>query len=930
MVRAFIFILTILTGSHAFGQYQYDEVRQREADLYLKMIKKGQEYSNIKSPEFKMNERAVQEMADMWKRRAGKPTTPRVDDATFIKNWNLRQKEKAAQAAEMAHNAAERKKVVSLIDQKTELVYETFIEDGFPPFEARVMALNWVEEAKGEVKFVLHERSQLAAAAYKEYLQKEKTAGFDELLDLIVQFDMAGYSALKALEKLKVRFPEKKNFIDLIIPFYGTNFYVAHGFQNTDIKNNYEDPTSAFMIAGEDIKAEMNTYLTKWLKENPASAALLQRDYHSETSFKRLLKYQVVKQNKALLHDLLLGSVLFDTKNLSNAFYIRHATEDTPFRQLLSFDDFEIIRKHFNISGMEAIEKVINGKFMRVFHDAGKTATRWMSDLYTEELKGYGEEGDLNALNAYALLTYFEKTKNKKEEAYPMFKRVMDGGLPYPIFIMNDPKALKIAGIENFDIYRRELEFKCEFTKEEQEVLKDIPRNLMPRFLLEISFPRDNRLKIAQPGGPQKTLYYYGDIKNGMANGFGRSVTPEGIQYKGYWKNNKFHGEGELNQTEIGAEPFKGIFLDGKMYGYYAIDKKRKGHFNADKFVRDNNYKELEFSVPEIEGVATYRGEVANGMANGFGRAEFTNKTTYEGFWKNNKFEGTGILEVANDPPYLGEFRDGKFNGWGRKNFGYARMYVGDWKDGDVTGNGSFSWEHPIEGAFINGIPYFPNTPQRKNVTPSTASFNNWQEAVENFDWLWLQTPIYDKAILRYFKEGRLHFNTLTERNVVTLTYLTGREIGDYAYEATYLLLNKKEAKGQNGLIILNKNNTGGITRLFFLIKPSSGKFYVGFLDAARDEWVDFTSPGENNGWLRSAAIKGYDRNGVATNMLSIRKKGTVISFYVNDQLLFTQKTSDAGRGFLERFAGIGLVQANFAEGSVSDIRFVEDGPGKK
>ncbi|HRN71742.1 MAG TPA: hypothetical protein PLM81_01350 [Ginsengibacter sp.] len=103
----------------------------------------------------------------------------------------------------------------------------------------------------------------------------------------------------------------------------------------------------------------------------------------------------------------------------------------------------------------------------------------------------------------------------------------------------------------------------------------------------------------------------------------------------------------------------------------------------------------------------------------------------------------------------------------------------------------------------------------------------------------------------------------------------------------------------------------------------------MGFIDA-RNEWVDFTSPGKNNGWLTSSAIKGYDRNGAATNMLSIRKKGMVISFYANDQLLCTQKTSDDDRGFLERFAGIGLVQANFAEGYISDIRFEEGGPGKK
>lgn len=931
MIRPFIFLLTVALSSHAYGQYDYNEERQKEAQRFLENIKKGQEYSNTKSSALKMNQQAVQEMTDRWKRNAGKPTSPPLDDATIIRNWNLRQKEKAVQAAIDADASAKRDAIISTINQKVDAVYQTFLEDGFYSCDAKMMALNWVVEDKGEVKYVVDARSKEAAEAHRQYVQKEKIAGFDELLDLVEQFDVAGYTALKALEKLKIRFPEKTALLDLLMPVYGFNFYIPYGNLRSKIMN-WKEPESSFMHAGAAEKAEMNRHQAKWLKENPAAITLLLREkYSDDKTFKELVDYQVKNAHADVLHDLWLGVTLYDPFPDTKVTNIRWATEETPYRQLLSFDDFEMIRKHHNISGIQAIEKAIGNRFMRTFHDNNKKATKWLSDLYTDELKRFGDMGDLEALNAYALLTYFEITKSKKENAYLIFKTVMDGGLFYPVFIMNDPKALKVAGIENFGIYLRELEFKRQFTKEEQKAMEDVPVELMPRFLMTNSFSMDKRLKISQPGGPQNTIYYYGDIKNGMANGFGRSVTPSNVEYKGYWKNNTFHGEGELNKTEIAAEPFKGIFLEGKKYGYYVVNYKKFGHFAADEFINGNKYKELQLPVQDQENSASYKGEVANGMVNGFGKAEFSKTSSYEGFWKDNTFNGTGILKYNINDDYAGEFKNGGFNGWGKRNFGNGRIYAGEWKDGEMTGYGSFSFGSgpSIEGFFIKGIPQFPNTPQRKNVTPVTASFQNWQEAVENFDWLYLQKPVDDKNVLRYFKDGLLQYNVLVDKNTTAVTALTGSEIKEYTFEATYVELDKKVAKGHNGLIIETRDENGKITRLYYLINPSKGEFNMSNVDA-ENKWTDFTSPGKNNGWQTSPAIKGYDKNGAATNKLTIKKRGTSISIYANDQFLFTQKTIEAGREALENFKGIGLVQSSFAQGYIPSVSFKEEGGKKK
>ena len=54
--------LAIFFSAQVYGQYQYDEQRQKDLNNYLESIRIGREYSNTKTSEFKMNEQAVQEM----------------------------------------------------------------------------------------------------------------------------------------------------------------------------------------------------------------------------------------------------------------------------------------------------------------------------------------------------------------------------------------------------------------------------------------------------------------------------------------------------------------------------------------------------------------------------------------------------------------------------------------------------------------------------------------------------------------------------------------------------------------------------------------------------------------------------------------------------------------------------------------------------
>lgn len=67
MKQIFLLLTVFFTRVQVYGQYIRDEQRQKELNSYLEFIRKGREYGNTKTSEFKINEQAVQEMVDRWK-----------------------------------------------------------------------------------------------------------------------------------------------------------------------------------------------------------------------------------------------------------------------------------------------------------------------------------------------------------------------------------------------------------------------------------------------------------------------------------------------------------------------------------------------------------------------------------------------------------------------------------------------------------------------------------------------------------------------------------------------------------------------------------------------------------------------------------------------------------------------------------------------
>ena len=60
--------------------------------------------------------------------------------------------------------------------------------------------------------------------------------------------------------------------------------------------------------------------------------------------------------------------------------------------------------------------------------------------------------------------------------------------------------------------------------------------------------------------------YYYGTVKNGMPNGFGKEYRNNSIRYTGFFLDGKWHGKGML-EISTNNEGINGEFIDGYFCG---------------------------------------------------------------------------------------------------------------------------------------------------------------------------------------------------------------------------------------------------------------------------------------------------------------------------------------------------------------------------
>lgn len=427
---------------------------------------------------------------------------------------------------------------------------------------------------------------------------------------------------------------------------------------------------------------------------------------------------------------------------------------------------------------------------------------------------------------------------------------------------------------------------------------------------------------------------YTGNWYEDYKEGFGMLKKANGDVYTGDFKGGRYHGLGELRHADGRVET--GFFDSGEFSGdepplhpsvpYGSRDKKeingrRKSGKGKERIPGLGGVYNGEFRNFHMHGKGTikfdngelYAGDMFYDTKHGKGIIKWTNGEVYEGDWKMNYRTGQGTYRWPDGSVYQGEWKNNLRHGKGKMHFPNGDQYDGEWINNNPSGMGKMTYKDGRieEGKWKDG----------KKIREN-ASFTNWQTATKENTWMFLEAPDTDKNIHRYLADDKLKFKTKSGDYIWSFTNLGNAQPATYQYEAVYEIEKDGNKNGQAGILIeIDEGNAPSYSKLFYLIKPGSQNYYLGLYNPDKSSWTSFTSPGANDGWVTSPAIKGFNDKGISANKLRLKKTTNEFSIYINDQLMFTQNIETSGKP-LHKFAGLGIVQAGLMTGNISAISF--------
>ncbi|MFT5658079.1 MAG: hypothetical protein ACI9KN_001358 [Gammaproteobacteria bacterium] len=215
---------------------------------------------------------------------------------------------------------------------------------------------------------------------------------------------------------------------------------------------------------------------------------------------------------------------------------------------------------------------------------------------------------------------------------------------------------------------------------------------------------------------------YDGDLVDGIIEGKGRMVWPNGDRYEGNFLDGLFHGQGKYEWHE-GAS-YQGEFKLGEKSGVgamlYANKDTYTGEFGNGDFkgsgtytTADNRIYRGDFLAGQFSGQGEYSDEVGNKHVGSFkdwvyqGQGENTN--VYQdrtiGNFIDGELEGQGEFYGEDGSTYKGEFKQGIFSGAGLYTSAAGDIYEGQFEYGRYHGRGTLSYAKPLDGRIrVSGI----------------------------------------------------------------------------------------------------------------------------------------------------------------------------------------------------------------------------------
>ena len=213
--------------------------------------------------------------------------------------------------------------------------------------------------------------------------------------------------------------------------------------------------------------------------------------------------------------------------------------------------------------------------------------------------------------------------------------------------------------------------------------------------------------KTIKPSGLH--LVYVGEVKNGLPNGKGTFIDPDGFRYVGELKNGRLHGQGILAMPH--GDQYEGQYIEGQKHGQgtytWSNGRKYVGAWEKNRatgqgiFTYPDGRKYIgAFRDNKFEGIGSlifpdgrkYTGEWENGLLNGQGKFTHPDGRQYSGAWMNGLINGQGTFLWPNGEKYVGAFKDNKFHWQGTYLWPNGEKYIGNHKDGVADGIGTHTW----------------------------------------------------------------------------------------------------------------------------------------------------------------------------------------------------------------------------------------------
>jgi hypothetical protein len=171
---------------------------------------------------------------------------------------------------------------------------------------------------------------------------------------------------------------------------------------------------------------------------------------------------------------------------------------------------------------------------------------------------------------------------------------------------------------------------------------------------------------------------FFGNVKNGNFEGFGKLLDKNGEVYEGHFKDGVQDGYGKL--LEKNGRSFFGMFCNGVPNG-------------------DGKFENFNSEILE------YQGMVQEGMLEGEGSAKLSDGRLYSGHFSQNCITGKGKMTIGKFT-YIGDFLNSQFHGIGELRF-ETSYYSGAWINNlpNGTGEAKDSFGNFYSGNFIKGVP---------------------------------------------------------------------------------------------------------------------------------------------------------------------------------------------------------------------------------